>query len=216
MSGAEVVGLISAIIAIVDATGKFYEAVDSVSGLPRSFRIVAARLPLILEILRAARLNMAGENNDSPWAKSHAAIIKNLEGCNDKAVTLKKILRKSMSADGDSSLRRCIKAIKTMQNADKVKNLMDGILADLQILSTMHVVKISSGMPTEHLSSRQPTIKIFQQNSKHRNPEKGPSNFGLGTQYHHHGHGDQNIVSGEGIQIKGASTGCINIPIFIS
>ncbi|KAL6829143.1 hypothetical protein J3E69DRAFT_330470 [Trichoderma sp. SZMC 28015] len=209
MSGAEVVGLISAIIAIVDATGKICEAVDSVSGLPRSFRIVAARLPVVLETLDAARINMADENNDSPWTKSHGAIVKVLEGCNDKAVTLEKILQKSMPAAGDSSLRRYIKAIKTMPNAEKVNNLMDGILGDLQILSTMHVVRISSGMQTKRFVPSPQTVEMSRQNSKHRNPAKDLSNFGLGMQYHHHGYGNQNIVSGKGIQINGASTECI-------
>ncbi|KAL6702201.1 hypothetical protein J3F84DRAFT_26746 [Trichoderma pleuroticola] len=209
MSGAEVLGLISAIIAIVDAAGKICEAIDNASGLPRSFRIVAARLPVVLETLDTARISMADENNDSPWTKSHAAIIKVLEGCNDKAVTLGRILQKAMPAVGDSSLRRYIKAIKTMPNADKVNSLMDGILGDLQILSTIHVVKISSGMQTNRPIPRPQTVEISRQNSKHRSPEKDLSHFGLGTQYHHHGYGNQNIVSGKGIQINGGSTECI-------
>ncbi|KXX74227.1 Vegetative incompatibility protein HET-E-1 [Madurella mycetomatis] len=47
MSGAEVISIISGIIAIVDATAKVYDAANDASGLPEAFLDVVTRLPLI-------------------------------------------------------------------------------------------------------------------------------------------------------------------------
>jgi PII-like signaling protein len=57
MSGAEagfVVGLISGVISIIEATKTVYDAAKDARGQPEAFRQVATRLPLVIEILRSA------------------------------------------------------------------------------------------------------------------------------------------------------------------
>lgn len=58
MSGAEaafVVGLISGVISIIDATKTVYDAAKGAKGQPEAFRQVAVRLPLVIDILRSAK-----------------------------------------------------------------------------------------------------------------------------------------------------------------
>ena len=52
MSGPEVTGPISGIIAMIGATMKIYGAANDASGLPEAFRYVATRLPLVRETLQ--------------------------------------------------------------------------------------------------------------------------------------------------------------------
>ena len=58
MSGAEagfVVGLISGVISIIEATKTVYDAAKDAKGQPEAFRQVAVRLPLVIEILHSAK-----------------------------------------------------------------------------------------------------------------------------------------------------------------
>ncbi|KAH8749773.1 hypothetical protein F5882DRAFT_81723 [Hyaloscypha sp. PMI_1271] len=58
MSGAEagfVISLIASVITIVDATKKVYNAAKDAKGQPEAFRQIAARLPLVIEILRSLK-----------------------------------------------------------------------------------------------------------------------------------------------------------------
>lgn len=73
MSGAEVIGVISGIIAIVDATIKIYSAANDASGLPEAFRDVALRLPLVSKTLQTI-----SENNITPdeeWRKAMKPVL---------------------------------------------------------------------------------------------------------------------------------------------
>lgn len=199
MSGAELIGVISAIIAIVDASLKLCEAVDDVSGFSKSFRNVAARLPAIQCTLDAANKRLAEEEEemtpeekDINWSESRATLVKVLQGCGDKAMTLQTILQKAIPAAGASRLNRFIKALRTIPNAEKVDSLMNGILSDLQVLTANHAVKTASHRQVKRLlTARTPTIKLH--------------NAGLGAQYVKEGPGNQNVVCGTGLQINGAS-----------
>ena len=58
MSSAEagfVVGLILGVISIIEATKTVYDAAKDAKGQPEAFRQVAARLPLVIEILHSAK-----------------------------------------------------------------------------------------------------------------------------------------------------------------
>ena len=50
-----VLGLISAVISIMDATKAVYDAAEDAKGQPEAFRQVVARLPLVNEILKSAK-----------------------------------------------------------------------------------------------------------------------------------------------------------------
>jgi hypothetical protein len=90
MSGAEVIGLISGTIAIIDETAKVYAAANHASGLPEAFRDIAKRLPLVQETLEAVQKHL----NANPDEACYQAMKPVLEGCKDKATRLKAIFEK--------------------------------------------------------------------------------------------------------------------------
>ena len=82
MSGAEVIGLISGIIAIVDAAVRVYTATTNASGLPEAFHDVAKPLPLVQETLQAAGGHLNTTNPNEAFYKAMKPI---LEGCRVRA-----------------------------------------------------------------------------------------------------------------------------------
>ncbi|KAH6702780.1 WD40-repeat-containing domain protein [Leptodontidium sp. MPI-SDFR-AT-0119] len=132
MSGAEavlVIGLIGSLISIIDAAKKIYDTAGDSKGLPEEFRQVAARLPLVIEILRNA------EARASKLDKTKLEAIKQtLESCKAKAEKLEKMFEKVIRKDDDKWFDRYKKALRTVGKGDKVECLMEGIHKDTQLL----------------------------------------------------------------------------------
>jgi len=142
MSGPEVVGLISGIIAIVGAIVKVYAAATDASGLPEAFRHVAKRLPLVQETLQAAQGQLSTANPDEAFYKGMKPV---LEGCEDKATRLKAIFEKVIPQADAPRMDRYLLAARTLGKGDTVESLMKGILDDIQLLTGNRVTKL----PTE-------------------------------------------------------------------
>ncbi|KAI1414901.1 hypothetical protein F5Y13DRAFT_10063 [Hypoxylon sp. FL1857] len=202
MSGADVISLISGIIAIIDASLKLYEAIDDAAGLPQSFRDVATRLPLVHDTLETASAGL--DDEDMRSATSRYALAKVLEGCRDKADALKQVLQAVMPAAGASRMERYYKALKTIPNADKVENLMDGILGDLQVLAGNRTVKAATHAQVERLTD---WVKRGEKINGDGSLAASLHNVNMGSQFVHSGRGNQNVVSGNGIQVNGNSAG---------
>jgi hypothetical protein len=133
MSGAEavfVVGLISGVISIIEATKTVYDAAKDAKGQPAAFRQVAARLPLVIEILRSAT-----ERLQSLDETAQEALEGFLESLKKKAEKLEKIFRKVIRKDDDKWFDRYKKAAETVMKGEKVECLMEEILKDIQILA---------------------------------------------------------------------------------
>jgi hypothetical protein len=136
MSGAEagfVVGLIASVISIIEATKTVYDAVKDAKGQPEAFRQVAARLPLVIEILHSAKAR--AQALDETEALEHT-----LKSCKAKAEKLQEIFQKVIRKDDDKWYDRYKKALGTLGKGDKVECLMEGclmegILKDIQVLA---------------------------------------------------------------------------------
>jgi hypothetical protein len=132
MSGAEagfVVGLISGVISIIEAAKTVYDAAEDAKGQPEAFRQVAARMPLVIEILRSAK-----ERAQALDGTALDAIEQTLESCKVKAENLKKIFHKVIRKDNDKWYERYKKVLGTLGKGDTVERLMEGILKDIQVL----------------------------------------------------------------------------------
>ena len=212
MSGAEaglVVGLISGIIAIVDATKKVYDAAKDKQGLPAAFREVAERLPVVQNILANAKARAESGQIDDEASKAAKAI---LEPCDSRVKGLNEIFRKVMPQEGDSRLDRYYKAARTLGKGDKVEMLMKGILDDLNLLSVQcgietgdHVEKLKEAI--KEISALQPSVPdhIFDETSYTNN------NLGSGTQNNFNAPGGENYNNlGSGNQFMGA-IGTLNL-----
>jgi hypothetical protein len=99
MSGAEVgfvVGLIASVISIIEATKTVYDAAKDAKGQPEAFRQVAARLPLVIEILHSAK-----ERAQAIDEAAQKALEPILKLCKAKTENLKKIFQKVIRKDDD-------------------------------------------------------------------------------------------------------------------
>jgi hypothetical protein len=138
MSGAEagfVVGLISGVISIIEATKTVYDAAKDAKGRPEAFRQVAARLPLVIEILRSATGKI-----QSLEETAQEALEDIVKSCKAKAEKLHEIFQKVIRKDDDKWYDRYKKALGTLGKGDKVECLMEGILKDLQVLACERLV----------------------------------------------------------------------------
>ena len=142
MSGAEVIGVISGIIAIVDATAKIYNAANDASGLPEAFRDVATRLDLICNTLQTISGNL---DNTIPDDQRYKAIMPVLQRCEDRATKLGKIFKDVVPQTDASRMERYVLAARTWGKGDTVESLMKGILEDVQLLTGNRVAEL----PTE-------------------------------------------------------------------
>ena len=141
MSGAEVIGIISSIIAIVGATAKLYAAATDASGLPEAFRDVAKRLPLVQKTLQAAWAHL----NTNPDEAIGDALKPVLADCEDKANRLKAIFEKVVPQADASRMERYLLAARTLGKGDTVESLMKGILVDIDLLTINRVANLPTG-----------------------------------------------------------------------
>jgi hypothetical protein len=101
MSGIEAAGLalgmISAIISIIDATNQVYEAVKDEAGLPTNFKKSATKFPLISKLLEDAERYVKAADESKK-----AAFTPTLEDCKFQATQLQALFEKVMPEEGDS------------------------------------------------------------------------------------------------------------------
>lgn len=105
MSGAEfiaVAGVISSIMAIVDGIKQVVDAAAEAEGLPKAFRQASAKLPVISDILEAAKDNF-NAHNVSSVEKSGTLVV---NSCRDKWNTLNDLFEKVIPEDKASRVER--------------------------------------------------------------------------------------------------------------
>lgn len=192
MSGAEVgfvVGLISGLISIIEATKTVYDAARDAKGQPEAFRQVAARLPLVITILHSA-----GERVHTLDETAQEALEPILESCKALAENLRKIFQKVIRKDDDKWYDRYKKALSTLGKVDKVEGLMEGILEDIQVLACERL----KGAATEtELKEIEEAIKQMNEMPSSIQEETG------GITQNHQGSGNNNANTGRGAQHNG-------------
>ncbi|OBT39371.1 hypothetical protein VE00_10239 [Pseudogymnoascus sp. WSF 3629] len=192
MSGAEaafVVGLISGVISIIEATKTIYDAAKDAKGQPEAFRQVHARLVLVIAILDRAR-----ERAKMVDETTLEALEPILELCKAKAENLNKIFQKVIRKDDDKWYDRYKKALSTLGKEYKVECLMEEILKDIQVL----VCERLMGTATDA------QVKEIQEAIKEMNemPSSLQDEAGSVTQ-NHQGRGNNNANTSRGAQHNG-------------
>jgi hypothetical protein len=189
-----VLGLISSIISIIDATHKFYTAVEDEKGLPKNFKKSAANLPLISHLLDDAQ----GYISSIKDATTRAYFVPTLQDCELRAKQLQELFAKVMPDDKSSRLDRYLKAARTIGKGGRVESLMKGILDDMQLMATKFpdAIKPRSkealGQAIEDVSKMEPSL---------------PDGFDETSTYAHYGSGAQNNNTGSGIQHNNSGSG---------
>jgi hypothetical protein len=71
-----VVGLISGVISIIEATKTVYDTAKDAKGQPEAFRQVAAGLPLVIDILRSAKVGAQALHERAQCVKELITLIR--------------------------------------------------------------------------------------------------------------------------------------------
>lgn len=207
MSGAEagfVIGLIGSLISIVDAIKKVYDAAGDANGQPGEFRQVAARLPLVIEILHSVEA-AAPELDDT----KQEAIEPILKSCKAKAEKLQEIFQKVIRKDDGNWFDRYKKALRTLGKGDKVEYLMEGIQKDTQLLACEKLMGIATEEQVKRLeegiremndlssSVQEDTLSVTQTHSGTGDNigHSGSGNNYGGNSHHNQNSGDVNYGS---------------------
>jgi hypothetical protein len=189
-----VLGIISSIISIIDATNQVYEAVKDEAGLPTNFKKSATKLPLISKLLEDAERYVNNAADDS----IKAAFTPTLKDCKVQATHLQELFGKVMPEEGDSRWDRYVKAARTIGKGGRVESLIGGILDDLQLLAT-RFPEVTTPRGKDQLA------KAIEEVTK-MEPSL-PDGFEQMPAYAHYGSGAQNINTGSGIQHNNCGTG---------
>lgn len=201
MSGIEAAGLtlgiISAIISIIDASHQVYEAVKDEAGLPTNFKKSASKLPLISKLLQDAEryVKSADEATKTAFAPT-------LEDCKTQAIQLRELFNKVMPEEGGSRWDRYVKAARTIGKGGRVENLVGGILDDLQLLATRYP-EVMSPLTKEQLTKAVEEVTKIEPSL--------PSSFEQMLVYAHYGSGGQNNYTRGGIQHINTGSAIMNI-----
>jgi hypothetical protein len=202
MSGAEIIGLISGIITLIDASVTIYKALEGGPSLPLPLRDSIARLPLIQDSLILVKRNF---NGDASSAASQAALKQVLEACAGRATELRDISQAMIPPTDASKLTRSLITVKAMSKASHIDKLAGGIMDDLHVLTANHAIKAATRTQVEALMAeiKQREGKIQEGTREAVSvPQTGP-----GKQYVYNGVGNQNIASDNATQINGTCHG---------
>ncbi|KAJ5438022.1 uncharacterized protein N7458_009020 [Penicillium daleae] len=199
MSGLEVIGAISAVISIIDASVKVYDSARKDLKLPETFDTVGRRLPIILDTLNTCKSNLE-PSKDTMSEDVCQALGKIIDVCDEKARKLREIFEKTMPGEKDTWEKRYSKVVRRLGKGNKVEDLMIAITQDVQLIVNQHAV--NSATPEqkaeleeiiEEMKSLPPSI------SKEENPAMSfVVHGGKMTSMVHTGSGEHKIVTDSG------------------
>ncbi|CAG8954110.1 hypothetical protein HYFRA_00009214 [Hymenoscyphus fraxineus] len=178
---------------------------SNATGLPKAFREVAARLPIVEEFLKSTGQRISDGQVDEASCNAMKPLIEN---CEERAKTLDGLFQKVLPANDASRLDRYINAAKTLGKGGKVEELMKGLMNDLLLLSSKHGVEAATAHQVnvdqltkaiEDISAIEPSIpdSEFQQTTFTNNnfadgpmtnnnvlgDQKFQANYGTGKQF---------------------------------
>jgi N-terminal domain on NACHT_NTPase and P-loop NTPases len=204
MSGAEaglVIGLITSVITIVQATKKVYDAANDATSLPPAFCEVAKTLPLV-----DATLRLAEKSVDDTTCTVIKPVI---ETCKDKARQLNELFEKVVPKPDATRIDRYRAALRALGKGSLVENLMKGIPEKLQLLAYRDIFAEEAKLAEltaaiEELSKVPSSAPDFVFDSP---PSTTIDQHGTGNQYIHSGLGDQQInnITGSGTHYIGTT-----------
>lgn len=131
MSGLEVIGGISAVISILDASKRIYDNVQKDINLPKTFEVVGRRLPVIKHTLEICISNLQPNTDLIP-----EAVCDDLGDliyvCQTQAKHLEEIFQKVLPGPNDTLNKRYSTALRRMGKGKEVEELMKLITKSVQ------------------------------------------------------------------------------------
>lgn len=143
-----IIGLITGTIEIVKSTKNLYSAFKDAKGQPKEFRSIAAKFPLLLEILRKAETD-AQQTELGDGVKNEAA--SNIKACKEKVEALNKIFKAVLREDDDNWLERYKKAIVGLSKGKRAEELMREIMEHIELVTCDKLMGTSTREQIEKL-----------------------------------------------------------------
>jgi len=190
-----ILGLISGIIQIINATEHVYQAAKDARGQPAAFREVAARLPLVINILKLAKQKIENGSVDGESSIATEYVVKS---CEEKALRLKITLEKCLPAEDAGSGMRVWKGMQMVPKGNRVETLMQGILKDVIVLAGNHGLKAATDEQIRELSRAIEAIGGLAPSAFEEVNSVANSSYGSGAIYSNTGTAPQQINNGRG------------------
>ncbi|KAJ5547240.1 TPR repeat protein [Penicillium frequentans] len=139
MSEFEIIGSISAIITLLDASINIYDCARSDMKLSQTFEVVRCRLPIILRIFQSCKSYLEQCQASMP-SDACEALETILDACDKKAGNLREIFEIVMTGGQETWWKRYANAIRRLGKGNKVDELMATLARNVQLIVNNHVV----------------------------------------------------------------------------
>ncbi|KAJ5520025.1 hypothetical protein N7463_000478 [Penicillium fimorum] len=149
---AEVIGTISAVIALIEASIKIYDSAQRDIKLSETFTVVRRRLPIIIHTLETCIDNLEPRKDSIPEDVCEA-LEATLYVCRTKARNLEEIFQKTVPGENDTREKRYLKVLRRLGKGNKVEELMLGLAEDVQLLVNHDAVKSASQSQNSELEA---------------------------------------------------------------
>lgn len=203
MTGLEVIGGISAVITIIEASVKIWDNAQKDIKLPETFKVVAHRLPLLLATLQIChdQLDPVKDTLPPDIVESFQGVVKNSKA---QARLLRDIFEETIPGEDAKRLDRYRAAIKSVGKGKRVEQILQLISEDTRVLANYHSVRVAQpdlvpGMERliKELQNAEPSVEeeassssIFQ-NYNYGGQQNISTGYAL-----HSGQGDQHVYGG--------------------
>ena len=191
MSGFEIVGLVAAVIGILDVTAKAYTNIQNIAGLPKAFQAVVQKLPLVIQTLQTVETHYANAPESS--IKAARPVV---ETCKENAEKLKAILEALDPKDTTWKPERYVIIIKCWGKKGRVEELKKEILEDVQCLAADQTMKTATADQLKGIAAAIEELALIEPSAPDRVFDKREdiiiSHGGTGSQ--HNVLGDNNTT----------------------
>lgn len=201
------IGGISSVITLLDASIKFYDSARNDIKLSETFDVVRRRLPIILDTLRNCKNDLAPRKDSMP-SDACRALESTLDACDEKARKLREIFERTIPGEKDTWKKRYAKSLQRFGKGNKVEELVVTLIQDVQLVVNNHAVKSATPEQNGELEDilremRSVNCSITEEDRSALTfhsaggPQTNNVNSGSGQQTNHSHFGPQNIVSGK-------------------
>ncbi|KAI8309040.1 2-oxoglutarate dehydrogenase [Colletotrichum sp. SAR11_240] len=167
---AEEEGLLSVAFGIVTTVENLYSRFKDNDNLPREFRDITKRLPVVRDTLKIVQQNIDSITDD----EARQTMTEVMKNCKNKADKLDDIFTAIASSDPQSTAERCREVFRSWGKGRKVVELAKGMMEDVKTLAMNRVVQASTEAQLQklqeaitELSSIQPSISDDESVSLH-------------------------------------------------
>lgn len=202
MSGLEVLGGISAVLAIIDGSIKVWECARKDLKLSTTFETVANRLPILRDALQTCEKHLEPVKTSLP-ADAAQGLVKTLDSFKSNAEKLRIIFKETIPGEDAQWFERYGKVARRLGKGSKVEELMKAITEDAQNLVNYYAVKsVSPQLYTkleeiaEEMASLPSSLPVDEADTQTFHNYGGTQNVSTGSStqhiYNNHGSGTMN------------------------